>query len=160
MAYQQLGDKEEGYKQLLIAYELSDKDYLTLTSLLDMELQLDKLNIKKRTEEIFLLSPNNPSVYEDIMNIYKTAKRLEDFVIFLEEQKSYYRTDDQVLSNIYLYTAISLYEQEKWVQAKINFEKARGLFGRLYENEHNVFKVIDSYTDVIEKKKVGNKHTG
>lgn len=157
LTYQQLGDKKEAYHHLSLAYELSPKDYLTLTSLLDMELALKKSNSKERTAEIFLLSPDNPSVYEDIMNAYSRVKELDKFVDFLEEQKAYYRMDDLVLSNIYLYTGIALYEQGKWIQSKINFEKARGLFGRIYEEQHNVFKVIDSYTDVIEKKKVGKR---
>ncbi|PIF02575.1 MAG: hypothetical protein CR965_00555 [Paludibacter sp.] len=150
--YEKLNQKEEAYSYFLSANKLLPKDYHTLIPILRLGIILNKPEYKEITSEIFLLAPENPTVYKDIMNAYVDANKRNEFIEFLENEKYNYHTDNKVLANICFYTALELYEEHKWVKAKNNFEKARILFRQIYNENHNIFNVINSYTDVLRNK--------
>ncbi len=152
LTYYKLKKSKEAYPYLKEANQKAPNDYNTLVKLLNLELEFNKEKYPQTTKQLFLLSPENPVVYKDILEAYKKAKKIPEYTQFLENQKSYYRTKKEILANIVFYTAVSLYETKKWTQAKINFEKARQIFSSIYEKDHTIFKVIDSYTDVLKKK--------
>lgn len=152
MIYYKLKKQSEAYQHLKEANNFAPNDYKTLIYILNLELQLNKTEYEETVQNIFLLSPSNPMVYKDMLEAYKNANKLTEYTTFLEQQKVYYRTNKDVLANICFYTGISLYETKNWTQAKINFEKARSLFSTLYDRNHTVFEVINSYTDALKKK--------
>lgn len=140
-------------ENLLIANKLFPKDYNALVPLLELEVLLNKPEFPKRTNELFMLGPDNPIIYQDIMKIYSESEKYKEFISFLESKKNEFRASMLISANIHFYQAIAQYENDDWVVSKINFEKARNLFRNLYKSDHNVFKVIDSYTEAIKKKK-------
>lgn len=154
-----MGEVYESIKNLnkaLEYYRLSNKidplDFSTLVPLLSLEMAMNKSEYGGRTEELYTIDPENPVVYQEIYKIYKDNKKEKEFIQFLNQQRNNYRNKLLVHANINLYMAIALYETDEWVSAKVSFEKARSLFKNIYPNNHNVFKVINSYTDVIKKK--------
>ncbi len=152
LTYYKLKDSKQAYRYLKEANRTTQNDYNTLVTLLNLELEFNKEEYRETTNQLFLISPENPIVYKDILEAYQKANKLPEYTMFLERQKSHYRTQKEILANIVFYTAVSLYETKKWTQAKINFEKARQIFSSIYGNDHTIFKVIDSYTDVLKKK--------
>ncbi len=150
--YEKLNQKEKAYDYFVYANKLFPKDYHTLMPILQLGVVLNKPEYKDITSEIFLLAPDNPIVCKDIMHAYVDANKRNEFIQFLENEKPNYRTNNKVLANIFFYTALSFYEEQKWVKSKINFEKARTLFSEIYDDNHNIFNVINSYTDVLKKK--------
>lgn len=152
-AYRELKNPQRAYEYMQTAHKLYPTDYNALIPLLELELELDKPDYIKRTENIFRLAPDNPIIYQDIMKAYSQNEKDNEFAVFLETKRNEYRNNLPVSANIHLYLAISQYEMDEWVAAKLNFEKARNLFRNFYKMDHNVFKVIDSYTEAIKKKK-------
>ncbi len=150
--YRNLQPLERAYECFVNANDLYPKDYNTLLPMLELSVILKKSDYKKITSEIFLLAPDNPTIYKDIMKIYVNAGKRKDFLDFLEKEKRNNYHTTKVLANIYFYTGLALYEEKQWVKSKINFEKSRSLFSEIYNNNHNIFKVINSYTDVLKKK--------
>lgn len=151
--YKELKNNQRSYEYLLRANKLHPSDYNVLVPLLEMELLLDKPEYGKRANELFLLDPSNPIIYQNIMKAYCENERDKEFVGFLESKRNEFKNSLPITANINLYMAIAQYEQDEWVASKINFEKARSLFRNFYRSDHNVFKVINSYTDAIKKKK-------
>ncbi|MFV0390601.1 MAG: tetratricopeptide repeat protein [Paludibacteraceae bacterium] len=152
-AYRELKNPLKAYEYMLTAHKLYPTNYNALIPLLELELQLDKPEYLKRTETIFRLGPSNPIIYQDIMKAYSQNEKDNEFAGFLETKRNEYRNNLPVSANIHLYLAITQYEMDEWVASKLNFEKARSLFRNFYKTDHNVFKVIDSYTEAIKKKK-------
>lgn len=151
--YKDLKNSAKSYEYLLSANKLSPNDYNVLVPLLELEIAENKSEYVKRTNELFMLDPDNPIIYQDIMKAYSENEKDKEFIAFLETKRNEFRNSLPISANIHFYMAISQYEQDEWVAAKINFEKARSLFRNFYKSDHNVYKVIDSYTDAIKKKK-------
>lgn len=151
--YKELKNNPKSYEYLLSANKLHPNDYNVLVPLLEMEMAMNNPDYQKRTNELFMLDPDNPIIFQDIMKTYSENEKDKEFVTFLETKRNEFKNSLPITANIHLYMAIAQYEQDEWVAAKINFEKARSLFRNFYKIDHNVFKVIDSYTDAIKKKK-------
>ena len=151
--YKELKNNPKSYEYLLSANKLHPNDYNVLVPLLEMEIAMNNPDYQKRTNELFMLDPDNPIIFQDIMKAYSENEKDKEFVTFLETKRNEFKNSLPITANIHLYMAIAQYEQDEWVAAKINFEKARSLFRNFYKIDHNVFKVIDSYTDAIKKKK-------
>lgn len=151
--YKELKNNLKSYEYLLSANKLHPNDYNVLVPLLEMEMAMNNPDYQKRTNELFMLDPDNPIIFQDIMKAYSENEKDKEFVTFLETKRNEFKNSLPITANIHLYMAIAQYEQDEWVAAKINFEKARSLFRNFYKIDHNVFKVIDSYTDAIKKKK-------
>lgn len=151
--YKELKNNPKSYEYLLSANKHHPNDYNVLVPLLEMEMAMNNPDYQKRTNELFMLDPDNPIIFQDIMKAYSENEKDKEFVTFLETKRNEFKNSLPITANIHLYMAIAQYEQDEWVAAKINFEKARSLFRNFYKIDHNVFKVIDSYTDAIKKKK-------
>jgi len=150
--YIEMKQKEKAVTYYQKADEIQPNDYLTLMPLLKLEVETNNDDYKNRTNQIFTLAPDNPVVYQEIYKIYSENEKENEFVDYMETQKAFYRSNVRVLAHIYFYSAIAQYEQDEWVSAKINFEKARNLFSNVFKSDHIIFKVIDSYTNAIKKK--------
>lgn len=151
--YQKMKDNNKALEYLLMANKMLPNDYHVLLPLMELEMAMNKVDYVKHTNELYLLDPSNPIIYQDLMKIYSENEKDKDFVKFLDDKRNLYRASVPVSANIHFYMAIAQYEIDEWVASKINFEKARSLFRSLYKPDHNVFKVIDSYTEAIKKKK-------
>lgn len=151
--YKELRDNTKSHEYLLEANKLHPNDYNVLVPLLEIEIVMNKPDIEKRTDDLFMLDPDNPIIYQDIMKAYSENEKDKEFIAFLEIKRNQFRNSIPISANVHLYMAIAQYEQDEWVAAKINFEKARSLFRNIYKDDHNVYKVINSYTDAIKKKK-------
>ena len=128
-------------------------DYNTLSLLLALEIKLNDGQYKKHANQLFYLDPDNPVIFQDLLKMYSENEKETEFIEMMEDLKPLFRQNIPVMANILFHQAIAQYETEEWVSAKINFERARSLFRNLYSSGHSVFKVIDSYTNVIKKKK-------
>ena len=150
--YLEMEQKNNAMAYFQKANDIQPNDYYTLMPLLGLELELDNANYKNLTADIFSLAPDNPVVYQDLLNAYKENEKESEFMSFLESQKMNYRNNTKIQAHICFYSGVAQYELNRWVDAKINFEKARNLFQNLFQPNHSIFKVIDSYTDAIKKK--------
>ena len=148
--YRELKDSENAidfYKQ---ADKIQPNDYYTLKPLLDIELSLNKENYQDRTEQFFSIAPGNPTIYQDLMKMYWSYEKVDELLDFLTSQHDNYLSDNKVNGNLYFYKAMILYDKENFTDSKTNFEKSREIFKKVYEPNHRVFEVIDSYTDEIQ----------
>lgn len=152
MNYEDMKDDKKALEYYKIADKILPNDYSTLSPLLELEIKLDDSQYKKHTNQLFFLDPSNPVIFQDLLKAYSENEKEKEFIEFMESLKPQFKQNIPVMANILFHQAIAQYETEEWVAAKINFEKARSLFRNIFKSNHSVFKVIDSYTDVIKKK--------
>ena len=153
MTYEDLKDDKKALEYYRISDQIQPNDYSTLSLMLALEIKLNDFQCRNHTVQLFSLDPDNPVIFQDLLKMYSENEKEKEFIEFMEDMKPKYRQVIPVMANILFHQAIAQYEIEEWVAAKINFERARSLFRNLYSANHSVFKVIDSYTDVIKKKK-------
>ncbi len=84
------------------------------------------------------------------MKIYRNYEKIDELLSFLASQHDNYITDNKVNGNLYFYTAVIQYDKEDFKNSKDNFEKSRDIFKKVFEPNHRVFEVIDSYTNEIQ----------
>jgi tetratricopeptide (TPR) repeat protein len=126
-------------------YELSDKidphNYYTLKALLATYLNANDLKAKETLNIFYLLAPENPTIYNDLTDIY--ANKSAKLTIFYESQLSHYNANKKVYGNLNFYLA-QLYIASNKSKAKECLLKAKSSFEAIFAKDNDVFKTIDT----------------
>ena len=149
VTYREMGQLDKSLEYYILADKIHPNDYYTIKPLLDLEVRLEKNSYKERTKEFFLLAPSNPTIYQDLMNIYWENKKQDELIEFLDSQHENFLQDNKVNGNLYFYIAMIQYDGEDYVNARANFLKAEELLKKVFEPNHRVFQVIESYNKEI-----------
>ena len=83
------------------------------------------------------------------MEAYWKYEKQNELVEFLESVKPEFENDNKVYANLYFYITKIQYDSEDFENAKPNFEKSKEIFKNVFEPNHRVFEVIDSYLKEI-----------
>ncbi len=105
----------------------------------------NKHKLKKELDRYFNLDPKNPTIYNDIIEIFQNdIKYIYDFLI--KKVKEY--KDKHVIANIYFYLSqISTNNSEA-----IDFlDKARKLFEEIFTKDYYIFRNIDALFKAIQE---------
>jgi len=148
--YRELEDFDNAIDYYKQADKIQPDDYYTLKPLLELELSLNKSTYQERTNQLFKIAPSNPTIYQDLMKIYWNYEKIDELLAFLTSQHNIFLSDNKVNGNLYFYKALIQYDKEDFNNSKSNFEKSREIFKKVYEPNHQVFEVIDSYTKEIK----------
>lgn len=143
--YTELDDFQNALKYHREANLITPNNYYTLKPLLALEVKTESNEYKDRTIDFFMLAPENPTIYQDLEEIYWTNGKENDLLNFLENQKTKFTDNFKVLGNLNFYIARVYDGKEDIENAKLNFEKAKEVFEKVYEPNHQVFEIIDSY---------------
>lgn len=145
VCYSELEQYEKSMEYYRISNEIDPNNYYTLKPLLSVEIYLNDEAYKKRTKEFFLLAPANPTIYQNLMEAYWKNEKQKELIEFLESVKPEFENDNKVYANLYFYIAKIQYDSEDFENAKPNFEKSKEIFKNVFELNHRVFEVIDTY---------------
>ncbi|WP_319481538.1 tetratricopeptide repeat protein [uncultured Draconibacterium sp.] len=124
-------------------------NYSTVEALLELEMDLNMESYKERTKQLFLLAPEAPTVYQDLMRFYWTVNKPDELIEFLSEQTSNYSADYKVSGNLKFYTALIQHDKKDFKNAKLNFQLAKEAYEKVFDADHQVFKVIESYNNKL-----------
>nr|WP_319999717.1 tetratricopeptide repeat protein [uncultured Draconibacterium sp.] len=136
----------EYYKK---ADAIQPNNYSTVKALLELEMDLNMEAYKQRTKQFFLLAPEAPTIYQDLMRFYWTANKPDELIRFLSEQTNNYSTDYTVSGNLKFYTALIQHDKKDFKNAKLNFRLAKEAYEKVFDADHQVFKVIESYNNKL-----------
>ena len=153
MAYEALKDDNKALEYYRICDKLVPNDYNTILPMTLVDLQLNDPMYQKHPNDLFAFDPTNAAIYQAVMKAYAENEKEKEFIELMENFKQIYRPNVIVMANVHFHQAIAQYDIDEWVASKLNFEKARSLFRNVFNSSHSVFKVIDSYTNAIRKKK-------
>lgn len=139
----------------LLNYELADKidsgNYYNLKPLLNLYVKTGNSKAKESTKIFFNLAPSNPTIYNDLENIYYSNKKENDLAVFYHEQLTSNKDNPRVLGSLNFYLAIFYIDTDKKL-AEEYFLKAKDIFNKVYENDHPVFKAIEDGLKQTKKK--------
>jgi len=136
----------EYYKK---ADAIQPNNYSTVKALLELEMDLNMEAYRQRTKQFFLLAPEAPTIYQDLMRFYWTANKPDELIRFLSEQTNNYSTDYTVSGNLKFYTALIQHDKKDFKNAKLNFRLAKEAYEKVFDADHQVFKVIESYNNKL-----------
>lgn len=136
----------EYYKK---ADAIQPNNYSTVKALLELEMDLNMEAYRQRTKQFFLLAPEAPTIYQDLMRFYWTANKPDELIRFLSEQTNNYSSDYTVSGNLKFYTALIQHDKKDFKNAKLNFRLAKEAYEKVFDADHQVFKVIESYNNKL-----------
>ena len=147
--YLELEDSANAMEYYKKSDVIEPNNYSTVKALLELEMALNMESYKERTKQFFLIAPEAPTVYQDLMAFYWTANKPDELIQFLSEQTSDYSSDYKVSGNLKFYTALIQHDKKDFKNAKLNFQLAKEAYGKVFEADHQVFKVIESYNNKL-----------
>lgn len=145
LIYSDMNDNENALLYLKKALEITPDNYYVLQPLLALEVKTNSADYKSRTKQFQMLAPSNPTIYQNLEEIYWNNEKENELMSFLEDQKKNFSSNPKVLGNLYFYIARIFDGKKDTEKAKLNFEKAKSIFIKAYDANHRVFEVIDSY---------------
>lgn len=136
------GDYRNALKYFETADKLIPNDYYNLSPLLRLYLVTGNQKAPATAKKLFELAPENPTIYQTMVEAYRFADREPELVRFYKAQLPKYINNDMVFGNLHFYLGTLAMEHDK-AAAKEYFLKAKEIFGQVYDKEHYVFGVID-----------------
>lgn len=143
--YRELDEQNSALTYFRKANIIDPNNYYTLKPLLTIEVALNDDAYQERTKEFLDHAPGNPTIYQNLMEIYWTNKKEEELVTFLENQKNRFNSNLKVLGNLYYHIGVIRYDQEHYKESKKSFLEAQKTFTKIFKDDHGVFNAIDSY---------------
>ncbi len=145
MLGQVYSDMFEGEKAIA-SYELADRtdsnNYYNIKPLLLLYVKRGSPKVYETTIRFFNLDPTNPTIYNDLAEIYNGNKRENDLIDFYKKQMADYQDNKNVLGNLNFFLGKTYFSFDKKL-AKEYFLKAKDLFTQVYDKDHPVFKIIE-----------------
>ncbi|KAF5075574.1 Tetratricopeptide repeat protein [anaerobic digester metagenome] len=145
IAYNEQKNYQKAYEFYLTSDSIQSGNYYTLKALLNLEVLLNKDSQLGRALEFFLLAPENPTIYQDLMEIYWQNNKPDELISFLKAQLDSNKSNNLITGNIYFYLGNCYFMKENQEEAKKNFLMAKELFSKDFPSNHPVFEAIDSY---------------
>ena len=144
----------EDDKNALDSYELADKidpeKYYTLKPLLNLYAKTGNKKFEKTTKSFFDLSPENPTIYNDLEEIYYSNNKENQLIAFYKSQFSAFKDNEKVQGSLNFYLGTIYIETDKKI-AKEYLLKSKEIFSRILDKDHPVFKTIDEGLKQCEK---------
>ncbi len=135
------------YRNALKYFETADKlipdDYYNLSPLLRLYLITGNSKAPGTAKRLFDLAPENPTIYQAMIEAYRFADREPELVRFYKMQLPKYVNNDKVFGNLHFYLGTLAMDHDN-AAAKNYFLKAKEIFGHVYVKDHYVFEVIDN----------------
>ena len=147
--YSELNDD----KNALENYELSNKidsgNYYTLKPLLNLYIKTGNSKTNETRNAFFNLGPTEPTIYNDLDEIYFNNNKVNELMAFYNEQLKHTKDNPKVEGNLNFYLAKLYIDTDKQL-AKEHFLKAKEIFSTFLNKDHQVF---DAITEGLELSK-------
>ena len=137
------GDYRNALKYFETADKLIPNDYYNLSPLLRLYLVTGNSKAPGTAKRLFELAPENPTIYQAMIEAYRFADKEPELVRFYKMQLPKYVKNDKVFGNLHFYLGNLAMEHDK-AAAKNYFLKAKEIFGHVYDKDHYVFEVINN----------------
>ncbi len=134
-------------KNAIAYYEEADKidpeNYYNIKPILHLYLKTNNKNTKQTTNAFFNLDPTNPTIYYDLEEVYFSNNKGNELIDFYKSQFPMFKNNNTVQGGLNFGLARIYLQTDKNI-AKGFFIKAKQDFEKVYDKNHNVFRVIDA----------------
>lgn len=133
-------------KNALTYYEMADKidpeNYYNIKPILKLYIKTGNKKAKETTKAFFNIAPANPTIYNDLEEIYLGNDKGNDLIKFYKSQFSAFKDDKKVQGNLNFYLARIYLDTDKKL-AKDYFIKSKEIFEKVFDKDHAVFNAIN-----------------
>jgi len=140
VVYDEQNNQQAAKKYYKIACNLQPNNYYNVGPLLDIYVRENLAMADSLRLAFFNIDPTEPTIYNDLGDIYNYYKKSNELTGFYEYQLTQHN-DNLILANLHFYLAQQYLETDLKVAAEA-FNRANKLFALIFEPEHPVFKVI------------------
>lgn len=149
--YKEINDYKNALKYFKQSDEILPDSYYTINQLLEVQLHLNLIEDSKVTAtNFFKLTPTNPRICSDLVDIYSLTKKEKELIDFFNTKIEEHSSEKEILGNIYFHLGQYYYSIEAIDKAKGNFEKAKTSFESVLEKDHYVFEVINKTLEELK----------
>ena len=148
--YTELKDDKNALKNYELANNIDSGNYNNIKPLLNIYVKTNNIKEKETTKLFFKLAPDNPTIYNDLGNIYYSNKKLNELTIFYKEELKEIKDNPKVEGNLNFYLGKIFIDTDKKL-SKQYFLSAKEIFSKIYDKDHRVFKAIDEGLKQLEK---------
>lgn len=140
--YTELKDDKNALKYYEMADKIDSGNYYNIKPLLNSYIKSNNKKASETTKVFFNLAPTNPTIYNDLEEIYFSNKKDKDLITFYKSQFSAFKDDNKVQGNLNFYLARIYLDTDKKL-AKEYFIKAKDVFEKVFDKNHAVFNAIN-----------------
>lgn len=141
----EMKDSSKSLTYYLLADSINPNSYYILRPLMGLKLAMNTEDHLTLVKKFFVLAPDNPTIYQDLMKAYWDVDRVEELLQFFSDQHSNYQNDPKVNGNLHFYKGVIYNDLDKRDLAVKELKKAREIFMGVYSEDHPVFGVIDEF---------------
>ena len=140
--YRELEDDKNAIENYELADKIDPENYYTLKSLLELYVKTDNKKTEKTAKAFLDLAPENPTIYNDLGEIYFDNNKEDKLIAFYKSQLSAFKNNEKIKGNLNFYLGESYIGTDKKT-AKSYFLKSKKIFRKIYDKNHQVFNAID-----------------
>ncbi len=136
-------------------YEMANRtdtgNYYNIKSLLNIYVVTHNPKRKELLKTFFALGPGNPTIYNDLYQIYSDSIQGFEVIAFYKAQIPLYTGNDKVQGSLYFYLARTYLSYDKKI-AKDYCLKAKETFTKIFDKDNGVFAAIDKLIEYADGK--------
>ena len=140
--YRELEDDKNAMENYELADKIDPENYYTLKPLLELYVKTDNKKSDKTAKVFFNLAPANPTIYNDLGEIYHNNNKEKKLIDFYKSQLLAFKNDKKVQGNLNFYLGRIYVDTDKKI-AKEYFLKSKEIFEKIFDKNHQVFNTID-----------------
>jgi tetratricopeptide (TPR) repeat protein len=148
--YAELKDTVNAIRYYQVSNEIDSNDYYTIQPLLNLYVETNSKKSADALSYFFYLDPDNPTIYNDLMDIYYGTKKINELIVFYKSEIDEFKDDNRVTGNLYFYLAQIYLGIDKTAAAGY-FIKAKEAFDKVYTPDNQVFKAINDGLQETDK---------
>ncbi|MBS4044126.1 MAG: tetratricopeptide repeat protein [Chitinophagaceae bacterium] len=141
-------------KNAIVFYEKANfidiNNYDNLKPLLNIYLKTNHHNSSQITSLFFNLDAGNPTIYNDLEEIFWNHKKENELILFYKEKLNENKNEPKVFGNLNFYLAKLHMEKDKKL-SKHYFETAKDSFAKIFKPTHEIFKIIKDGLSELNK---------
>ncbi|MDR0518055.1 MAG: tetratricopeptide repeat protein [Fibromonadaceae bacterium] len=140
--YEKLKDDKNALESYELANKIDPENYHNLKNLLDLYVKTGNEKTEEITKIFFGLAPDNPTIYNDLDEIYHGSNKEKDLIAFYKSQFSAFKDNEKVEGALNFYLGEAYIEMDKKI-AEEYFLKSKEVFSKVFPKDHQVFGVIE-----------------
>jgi tetratricopeptide (TPR) repeat protein len=141
-AYKKLNDDKNALENYELANKIDPENYHNLRPLLDLYVKTGNDKAEETTKTFLGLAPDNPTIHNDLVEIYHGNNKEKDLIAFYKSQFSVFKNDETVEGALNFYLGEIYFEIDKKI-AEEYFLKSKEIFGKVFYKDHQVFDAIE-----------------
>ncbi|TYA74744.1 tetratricopeptide repeat protein [Seonamhaeicola marinus] len=149
--YSELEDDQNALKYYEEADKIDPNNYYNIKLILYAHIKSNSPKLPETTQYFFDLAPENPTIYNDLEEIYIEYKKEDLLIAYYNSLFSKFKENNTITGNLNFYLARTYLNLGKKATAKDYFNTSKTYFEKAFEEDHPVFNSIKQGLEKCEE---------